>query len=304
MPLSFLTTENSIILERIIRGLGSTGPGLTVVGERGLGKEALVRMLYARSPFHRRPFVKVNCPLLMPDATGASTTASPGRGINTISLFRQFLKGVLYLHGVDELDPGMQETLLALIRRRLLKSGAGTAIDDGAGGMMIFATATRPLEACVAAGQFNAELCGLISAVTIHVPPLRECPERIEPLVDYFIRHLPSVTPGQRIGRPTPAQLDRLRAQRWPGNVKALQQTVETAQRLRDWRAAIRRLDDHGGVPATLCAPDLSPGGVVLMPDFQIRRGKLATYLAERIGAEEMGLMDLVMADAFINQGG
>ena len=64
MTSPFLSSDNASLLSAIVDTLGHASPGLVVTGEPGLGKEAIVRLLYERSAFRGYPFVKVNCPML------------------------------------------------------------------------------------------------------------------------------------------------------------------------------------------------------------------------------------------------
>ena len=298
----YLTAANAIILERIVRTMGTVDLGLNIYGEHGLGKEALIRLIHTRSPHCKRPFFKVNCPQLITEDRRGRVISLTEPGFTGSHLFRRLFDGVLYLHAVDELDKVLQQNLLTLIRRRLRKTPHRER-SNGTGGLLILSTATRSLEQCVAAGRFNAELYRWLSGLSIHVAPLHRCPERIAALVDSFIgRFSPSIRSGPP-RRPCRTVMKKLCAHRWPGNVKQLQTVVETAVRLNDWQAALRISADGVGASRGGQAADLPSGCVVRVPEFGIRYGRLSGYLEEKLGEEEMGLMDLVMADAFMRRG-
>jgi len=286
--------DNAAAFHQIIATISSASLGLHLSGERGLGKETIIRLLYADSPYRGYPFIKVNCPALSgTDAAGdkpcfgeADARTANGR----FSLFRLFHQGVLYLHAVDELARDLQERLLGLIRRKVVASGFPAGASRR--GILILSTAPRPLEACVAAGRFDATLCELLSGLSIHIPPLRHSPERIVPLVNYY---LDSGLLGERCGgrsRPTRAQLARLRAYPWPGNVKELVGVVRHALHTGDWDAALRLLGPNKGSGGDYASVNLTPEGVSLMPDFEITQGRLLESLSATQPFEEMGLMD------------
>jgi DNA-binding NtrC family response regulator len=292
-----LSNDNATAIDAIIDTLGNVSNGLVVSGEPGLGKEAIVRMLYARSPFRGYPFVKVNCPMLSVNAQDEDTPcmgdAMPHPKYSNFSLFRLFHQGVLYLHAVDELTAPLQDRLLALIKRKLMP--AATSSIGMPGRIMIFSTATLSLDACTAAGCFNPLLAELLSGVSMHIPPLRHNPNRINQLVKYFINHLAAAEGRGNPVQPSIAHLTRLCAHDWPGNMKELQDTVGRAIRLNDWTAAIDQLDEgddkaHDG--ATL---NLTSDGVALMPDFEITQRRMLERLSERVPTEEVGLMDLLI---------
>lgn len=294
----FLNSDNATVLHTIIETMGNASLGVQLSGEKGLCKEAIVRLLYARSPQCGTPFVKVNCPVLSGAAErGMSPCIKPvGAQPNAtrFSQFRLFHQGVLYLHAVDEMDMDLQERLLGLLKRKFLafefSSNSPTA------GMLVFSTSRRSLEASVAAGRFNCELCELLSGLSIHIPPLRRSVDRIPPLVDYFVDQAAAGMGPGAASKPSRSHLASMRAYHWPGNVVELQEMVQSALR-RGWDAAIGLLKRRARVVDAYRPLDLSPDGVALMPDFEIRRGSMLERWAEKTPIEEMGLMDLVVYD-------
>ncbi len=294
----FLNSDNTSVLHTIIETMGNASLGMQLSGEKGLCKEAIVRLLYARSPQRGTPFVKVNCPVLSGAAeSGRSPCMKPVGAqpqATRFSQFRLFHQGVLYLHAVDEMNPDLQEFLLALLKRKFLAFEFSS--NSPKAGMLVFSTSRRPLEDDVAAGRFNPELCELLSGLSIHIPPLRRSVDRIAPLVDYF---LDQATIGLGPGaarKPSRSHLASLRAYPWPGNVVELQEMVQSAIR-RGWDAAIGLLKRRARIVDAHRSFDLSPDGVALMPDFEIRQGSMLERLAEKASIEEMGLMDLVVYD-------
>jgi DNA-binding NtrC family response regulator len=300
----YISSDNADIFHKIIHTMGNASMGVQLSGEKGLCKETIVRMLYARSPHCGSPFVKINCPVLsVTDGTDdrpCINQASAPPNTSIFSLFRLFHQGVLYFHAIDEMDPELQTRLLDLLRRKF--HAFGCLPGGHKGGMLVFSTSSRPLEDCAAAGDVNPELCEMLSGLCIHIPPLRHSVDRIPKLMDYFINQC--ITPGGRQGlrQPSSFHLATINAYQWPGNVKELQEMVKTALR-HDWDAAIRMLKRKRRVVDNTYQPvDLSPDGVALMPDFEIRQGRMLERLAIRKPNEEMGLMDLVIYDEVMTQ--
>ena len=297
MTLPLLSHDNATAIGAVIETLGNASSGLVVSGEKGLGKEAIVRLLYARSPFRGYPFIKVNCPMLSnsgeDDETPCMGKTMSHPNQSSFSLFRLFHQGVLYLHAVDELTAPLQERLLALIKRKFMS--ATTSSSGTPRGMMIFSTATRSLDVCADVGCFNPLLADLLSGVSIHIPPLRHSPHRISHLVNYFIKHLTATEGGGTPVHPSIDHLNRLRTHDWPGNIRELQDTVRRAIRFNDWTTAIGQLDDDSGKAHGCATIDLTSDGVSLMPDFEITQRQVLERLSERVPAEDLGLMDLVI---------
>jgi two-component system, NtrC family, response regulator AtoC len=294
----FLNSDNADVFHHIIETMGNASMGVQLSGEKGLCKETIVRLLYAGSAHCGSPFIKVNCPVLsVPERTGNSpciNTVTSQPNVSGFSLFRLFHQGVLYLHTVDQLDVKLQAYLLVLLKRKFLASDCSS--NGTKGGMLVFSTSTRPLDACVAAGHFNPELCELLSGLSIHIPPLRHSVDRIPQLVDYFINQHTTREGRKGISQPSSSQLATMNAYPWPGNVKELQEMVTTALR-HGWDSGIRMLKRNRRAGDNGQPVDLSPDGVALMPGFEIRLGRMLNRLAGKNPIEEMGLMDLVIYD-------
>jgi DNA-binding NtrC family response regulator len=302
VPLPLFNNDNATAIDTIIETLGNTSTGLVVSGEAGLGKEAIVRLLYARSTFRGYPFIKVNCPVLSDNGEDderpclGEARLHPDHG--SFSLFRLFHQGVLYLHSVDQLTPALQDRLLELIKRKLLL--AATPSSRMPNGILIISTATRSLDVCAAAGGFNPSLADLLSGVSIHIPPLRRSPDRIIRLVNYFIRHVAATLGCNDPVQPSIAHLARLRTYDWPGNIRELQDTVMHAVGDNDWRAAVGQIGEDAGKVHGGAAIELTSDGVALMPEFEITQRRMLELLSERAPAEELGLMDLVIYEELI----
>jgi DNA-binding NtrC family response regulator len=296
----FLNSDNATVLHKIIETMGNASLAVQLSGEKGLCKEAIVRMLYARSAQCGTPFVKVNCPVLSGTSEGGhSPCIKPvvdQPKVSSFRLFRLFHQGVLYLHTVDQMDMDLQARLLALLKRKFLTFDLSSGSPKA--GMLVFSTSIHPLEARVAAGRFNPELCELLSGLSIHIPPLRHSIDRIPLLVDYFLdRYAAGMGPGGAV-KPSRSHLESLQTYHWPGNVAELLEMIQSALR-RGWDAAIGLLKQRARVVDAFHPPDLiSPADVALMPDFEIRQGSMLRRLAEKSLIEEIGLMDLVACDA------
>jgi DNA-binding NtrC family response regulator len=303
MPtLSFMHNDNANTLHKIIDVMGGAGVGVHLSGEKGVGKEDLVKLLYDRSPHRGSPFIKVNCPLLSASEGAGEAPCRrhliSRRHLGGFNPFRLLQQGVLYLHAVDEMDLGLQNRLLALVKRKF--QPALHLLGGFKNVMPIFSTSMRPLQECMADGRFNPALGELLSGISIHIPPLRRSPERILPLVDYFIERFIRRDGQRGFSRPTPSQSAALKSHPWPGNVKELQDTVEMALRGNGWDAAIRSLKGGKRKSANYPVVDLSLDGAALMPDFEIENDRMLDRSVESVPVEEMGLMDLVIYEEAI----
>ncbi len=213
----------------LIRKAGPSPANILILGENGTGKELAARALHALSPRKAGPFVRVNCGAL-PDTlfesevfgylkgafTGAATD-KPGR----VELAQG---GTLFFDEVGELPLAMQPKLLNLIQLREYEP-LGAKKPSKADVRFVFAT-HRDLEAMVKDGTFREDLFHRINVVPIVLPPLRERRDDFEPLVAHFARVF-----GAQNNRPNTKIADDalalIAAQRWPGNVRQLQNFIE-----------------------------------------------------------------------------
>ena len=151
-------------------------------------------------------------------------------------------RGTLFLDEIGELPLYLQPALL-----RALETGEVRAVGDDRTARVkvrVIAATNRDLEEEVRAGRFREDLYYRLAVVRLHVPPLRERPEDIEPLTRLFA----SAAGLREIPRPT---LERLRAHTWPGNVRELRNAVDTF-------AAIGMLPLQAGTTATGPAFDVA----------------------------------------------
>jgi len=203
-------------------------------GESGSGKEVIASLLHALSPRAERPLVKVNCAALPESlfeselfgyARGAFTGAeSPREG-----LFHAADGGTLFLDEVGEMPLAVQAKLL-----RVLQDGEFHRIGDPRRpvrvDVRVIAATNLDLESAVAAGAFRKDLYYRLNVVPLVVPPLRERPEDLAPLIVHLLG---------RVGAPAGARFSReafaaLESYDWPGNVRELANAIQHAVVLSD----------------------------------------------------------------------
>jgi DNA-binding NtrC family response regulator len=220
----------STALEEIRRAVARAAPApfaVLIEGESGVGKELVARALHQLGPRRTGPFADLNCAALPDDlldselfghARGAFTGAMADRA----GLFEQASGGTLFLDEVADLSARAQAKLLRAIQQQEVRRVGETftrSVD-----VRIVSAANRDMRAEAAAGRFREDLLYRLDVIRIRVAPLRERPEDIPVLAEYFWR-----AAAARVGSTaalTRGALSHLARYAWPGNVRELQSVV------------------------------------------------------------------------------
>ena len=241
-----------------IERVAATGFTVLIEGESGVGKELVARQIHGLSPRRDGPFVAVNCAAIVETLIEAELFGIEDRIATGVrgrrGKFESAHGGTLFLDEVADLSQSAQAKLLRAIQEMSIErvGGAGPREVD----TRIIAATNNKLSELVARGRFRLDLFYRLHGVEIEVPPLRERPDDILELAEYFLeRH----REFRRL-RLSQAAADALVAYRWPGNVRELERVIERAVALAD--SDQLQLED---LPPAL----LDGYAPVLMPSFQ-----------------------------------
>jgi DNA-binding NtrC family response regulator len=199
-----------------------------VTGPNGAGKEKIAEIVQANSRRREKPFVKVNAgalpdELLESELFGAEAGAFTGAAKRRIGRFEAADGGTLFLDEIGNLSPAGQAKLL-----RVLQSGEferlGSAETRRVDVRLIAAT-NIDLRAAIAQGRFREDLLFRLNVIELAVPPLRDRPEDILPLVDSFLKAAGAEPPRTL----SPAARAALLEHPWPGNVRELMNRLQRA---------------------------------------------------------------------------
>jgi two-component system response regulator AtoC len=215
-------------VREVLRRAAAGHATVLIRGESGTGKELVARAVHAESPRAERPFVKIDCTSL-PDALLESELFGYERGAFTGADARKQGRveladgGTLFLDEVGELGMPVQAKLLRLLQDREIERLGGTrtlSMD-----VRVVAATHRDLETMVARGQFRQDLFYRLNVVPLWLPPLRARRADIELLARHFVATFAAAN-DEPITIDDEA-LRLLRRQRWPGNVRQLQNMIE-----------------------------------------------------------------------------
>ena len=219
-------------MQQVADGIRRAAPVMATVlirGESGTGKELVARAIHAQSPRGSGPFVKVHCAAL-PDALLESELFGYEKGAFTGATARKPGRvevaehGTLFLDEIGDITAALQVKLLRLLQDRDYERLGST--ETRRADVRFLAATHRNLENMVKQGQFREDLFYRLNVVPLWLPPLRTRPDDIDMLARHFCSSFGAANgrPGARLGE---AALATLREQRWPGNVRQLQNLVE-----------------------------------------------------------------------------
>jgi len=200
-----------------------------LIGESGTGKELLAEHVHQRSPFAAGPFVKVNCAaipteLIESELFGHEKGAFTGATSARRGKFELADGGSLFLDEVGDLHPGSQAKLLRVLQEGDFHRVGGE--QDIRVNVRVIAATNRDLAQLAAQGKFREDLYYRVSVVPVRVPALRERPQDIRPMAEYFLEEF------TRRNNFRPKTIDTdvfeiLENFYWPGNARELRNVVE-----------------------------------------------------------------------------
>ncbi len=248
-----LSRENTLLREQIRQSYGFAGlvaksPAMTMIldtinrishttsnvlicGESGTGKEMLALALHYGGVTKDKPFVAVNCgglvdTLVESELFGYRRGAFTGAYTDRLGYFEAAENGTLFLDEIGNLPLKSQAVLLRAIEEKsIVRVGENRPRPVN---IRIVAATNRDIEKAVEAGEFREDLYFRLNVVRITVPPLRERPEDIPPLIEHFIRKYNAELKCQCPGI-EPEALEVMCNYRWRGNVRELENVIERA---------------------------------------------------------------------------
>ena len=202
-----------------------------ITGETGTGKEIVAKAIHYHSERKEGPLVRVNCSalsesLLESELFGHAKGSFTGAIRDHVGRFERANGGTIFLDEIGDIPPLVQVKLLRVLQERELER-VGEAIPRKVDVRVIAAT-HRDLLALVRRGEFREDLFYRLKVFPIHLPPLRERKEDIDPLIKRFIPRFNEET-GKAIQGMTPDTMRMVLDYCWPGNVRELENAIEHA---------------------------------------------------------------------------
>jgi len=216
---------------RFLSRVAPTDATVLVGGESGTGKELVARAIHRNSPRTSRPFVAINCAaipegLLESELFGYERGAFTGAQRQKKGRLEMADGGVVFLDEIGEMAPSLQVKLLRVLQEREFERLGGArpiSVD-----IRLIAATNKDLAHAVKAGTFREDLYYRLNVVSVVVPPLRERPEDVPILAEYFVSKF-AVKCKVKAKKISPEAMSGLMNYDWPGNVRELENAIERA---------------------------------------------------------------------------
>ena len=228
-----IITKSPAIIEKleIIDRVAKTDSSVLLLGESGVGKELFAEQIHLRSERRNAPFIRVNCAalpegLLESELFGHVKGAFTNAIANRQGRFEMADGGTIFLDEIGDLPLSLQAKILRVIQeRKFEKVGSDHTVTVN---VRIIAATNKDLEEQVQNGQFRSDLYYRLNVLPVYIPPLRQRPEDILELAQFFLKFFMRETKKQFDGFSQEA-LEAMLSYSWPGNVRELQNCIERA---------------------------------------------------------------------------
>lgn len=199
-----------------------------ISGETGTGKELLARAIQYNSLRMDNPMLVQNCGGMSDDTLhselfGHVKGAFSGSVADRLGLFRAAEGGTVFLDEISDISPSFQVSLLRFLQEGEVKPLGSDKMQYS--NVRILAATNRPLKEMVERGEFRRDLYYRLKGFELRIPSLRERPEDIPVLTDFFIEKYAGIV-GRRVVGVTKEALSKLEAYHYPGNIRELETEI------------------------------------------------------------------------------
>jgi Nif-specific regulatory protein len=228
-----MISKSLVMYEKLnmVERIAQTDSSVLILGESGVGKDLFAEQIHLRSPRCNAPFIRVNCAalpenLLESELFGHVKGAFTGAVSNRKGRFELADGGTIFLDEIGELPLPLQVKLLRVLQQKTFER-VGEA-DPVRVNVRILAATNRDIEAMVEKGEFRKDLYYRLNVILLYVPPLRQRPEDIPELAQFFLKKYSLEMKKQFDGFSEDA-LQAMLTYSWPGNIRELENCIERA---------------------------------------------------------------------------
>ena len=235
---SFVTESPRMrqVLAFVRKVASSEATSILIEGESGTGKDLIAKTIHYQSMRQAQPFIAINCSaipenLLESELFGYEKGSFTDAKNQKRGLVEMADKGTLLLDEIGEMPMLLQAKLLRVLEDQMVRRIGG--VRDFQVDVRVISITNLNLQEAVRAGAFRQDLYYRLNVIQIYIPTLRERPEDILPLVQFFIAHYNKKFKRKILGV-SPEAEKLLQGYRWPGNVRELRNAIERAMILED----------------------------------------------------------------------
>ncbi|MCK4573647.1 MAG: sigma-54-dependent Fis family transcriptional regulator [candidate division Zixibacteria bacterium] len=221
--------EKMIEIGNLIRKVAGSDASVLLQGESGTGKELFARAIHNLSPRNEKPYIAINCAaipgeLLENELFGSEKGAFTGAHARKMGKFEIANTGTIFLDEIGDMDISLQAKLLRVLQQKNFERLGGTKTVDV--DVRVIAATNMDLNDLIRTKRFREDLYYRLSVFPIAIPPLRDRPDDVKELAEYFIdkycREMRKTT--RSLSREATRLLEKYH---WPGNVRELENTIE-----------------------------------------------------------------------------
>ena len=241
------TSESIETIKEQIEHAANTCLNVIITGESGVGKEVVAQNMYHESQRKDKPFIKIHCAALSDDSVIESELfrfkqdALTGTDGNSSWKFDLTHQEVIFIDEIEDMPYSVQSKLF-----NVFESGKFTPLSsksETTSNVWVIAATNQEIEKKVKEGSFREDLYYCLNTIKIDIPPLRNRPEDIPSLIDYYIKKYTSLSNGKKISKPKPYAMKKLITYSWPGNVRELQNIIKSSMVMGSWEKIIDSLN-------------------------------------------------------------
>ncbi len=216
------------ILEKAQRASETDIPVL-LIGETGVGKEHLARMIHHQNLHSRKPFLPLNCSavpssLLESELFGHEKGAFTSAHCRKIGILETAQGGTVFLDEIGDMGSSLQPKLLRVLEEKTFIRIGGT--EEITVNFRLVSATNQDLRKLVEQGKFRKDLYYRLKGMEIYIPPLRERREDILPLIEYYLGKYSKKYKKDIIFSSKAKEI--LLNYTWPGNVRELMHVIES----------------------------------------------------------------------------
>lgn len=279
-----MTSKPASILWELIGHLADACLTIRISGESGMGKEAIARLIHRHCPHPDAGFLKFDFRNSCVRSSDAERVCQSAATDKLCSLLASPQNNVFYFAHIEAMPSDVQNRLQRMLEQQFQVTPPP----------WILTSNDQPLQPYLASGRLNRKLIDRLDTIHIHIPPLRERPERIPQILTWYLNHANSDASYGMPPMPDESTMKRLMNYHWPGNLSQLRQIAHRAIRQQQWDTVINTLETRS-VQSTDIVDEMAAIFILSLSEISICREMVLEGLIAASDMNDVGLLDLAI---------